>query len=50
MQSTLKRTIRLFAAMALALTASHFLLLSGASADTLAKIQESKYILMGHVQ
>ena len=47
MQLTLKRTIRLFAAMALALTASQFLLASGASADTLAKIQDSKYILMG---
>ena len=47
MQFTLKGTIRLFAAMALAVTASQFLLASGALADTLAKVQESKYILMG---
>ena len=43
----LKRPIRLLAAMALVQTASQSLLPSGACADTLSKVQESKYILMG---
>lgn len=47
MHIRLKRRIRLLAGMAWALTASPFLLASGAPADTLAKVQDSKYILMG---
>ena len=42
-----KRPILLLAAVALVQTAGQFLLPSGASADTLSKVQESKYILLG---